>query len=153
MNTQQYHKKQLLKPTLILLVLMLSISPAPGVLADDTVEEPLLARELKKGISTNYNMAISVNIVINQESKLQDLIITPKGDRAYSTGSFIYAVVHAVSVATKKTLAYKIYTGMVIIDINGELYAISAENCRKVFKSDTVEEQNEVLRKNLKKLR
>ncbi len=153
MNTQQYHKKQLLKPTLILLVLMLSISPAPGVLADDTGEELLLARELKKGISTNYNMLISVNIVINQESKLQDLIITPEGDQGYSTGSFIYAVVHAVSVVTTKTLAYKFYTGMVIIDINGELYAISAENCRKVFEADTVEEQNEILWKNLKKLR
>lgn len=136
-----------------MLILLLSISLSPGVRADDTGEEPLLARELKKGISTNYNMAISVNIVTNQESKLQDMIITSEGDQSYSTGSFIYAVVHAVSVATKKTLAYKIYTGMVIIDINGELYAISAENCRKVFEADTAEEQNEILRKNLKKLR
>lgn len=153
MNTQQYHKKQLMKQTLILLILILSISPAPGVLADDTGEELLLARELKKRISTNYNMLISVNIVTNQESKLQDLIITPGSDQHYATGSFIYAVVEAVSGITTKTLTYKIYTGMVIIDINGELHAISAENCRKVFKSDTVEEQNEILRKNLKKLR
>ncbi len=142
-----------MKQTLILLVLMLSISPAPGILADDTGEETLLARELKKGISTNYNMLISVNIVTNQESKLQDLIITPGSDQHYATGSFIYAVVEAVSGITTKTLTYKIYTGMVIIDINGELHAISAENCRKVFEADTVEEQNEILWKNLKKLR
>ena len=153
MNTQQYHKKQLMKQTLILLVLMLSISLAPGVRADDTGEEPLLARELKKGIGDSHNMLISVNIVTNQESKLQDLIITPGRDQHYATGSFIYAVVEAVSGITTKILTYKIYTGMVIIDINGELYAINAENCRKVFEADTVEEQNELLRKNLKKLR
>jgi hypothetical protein len=42
---------------------------------------------------------------------------------------------------------------MVLIDINNELWAISAENCRKIFKLETAEEQTWVFQQSLKRLR
>lgn len=114
----------------------------------ETVLETELKEEVKK-----RGIEIGIEIIQNKETKLQDLYIIPYGDRNYSTGSFIYAVSEGVATITSKSFAYRLYTGMVIIDVNEELWAISSENCREIFKLKTVDEQNTLLQKSLKRLR
>ena len=114
--------------------------------------ESLIVSELKEAVK-EHGFDINATIVHNKETKLQDLSITPIENHSYSSGSFIYAITNGVSKVTSRSFAYKLFIGMVIIDINDELWAISAENCRKVFGYDTVAKQNEMLRKSLKRLR
>ncbi|MBA7627584.1 hypothetical protein ES703_35048 [subsurface metagenome] len=128
---------------------MINITFIPLLSAD----EPILLKELKKEVENNSGFFIYIEIITNPESKLQDLYITPEIGRTYSSGSFIYAVAQAVSNITSHSLTYRFYTGITMIDVNGELWAISAENCRKIFKLGTVEEQNAMLQKSLKRLR
>ena len=132
--------------TVLLLLSYLSFSPA-------SAEETHFIQELRKEVTNNSGFNINARIVQNKESKLQDLFIQPAGEKTYPTGAFIYAVAQGVSDVTSSSFAYRLYTGMVIIDINGELWAISSENCRKIFKQDTTEDQNEMMQKSLKRLR
>jgi hypothetical protein len=129
-----------------LIVSNLSFSPV-------SAEETNFIQELRKEVVNNSGFSINARIVQNKESKLQDLYILPAGEKTYPTGSFIHAVAQGVSDVTSSSFAYRLYTGMVIIDINGELWAISSENCRKIFRQDTVEGQNEMMQKSLKRLR
>ena len=112
----------------------------------------LLVEELK-ALVAEYGFSIEVAVINNKKTKLQDLFITPESGENYPQQSFFYAVARGVSEITSKSMAYRIYTGMVLIDINDQLWAISAENCRKVFELQLLDEQNSLLKKSLKRLR
>jgi hypothetical protein len=116
-------------------------------------DEPIIVRELKYEVKKNSNFLINVQVLINKESRLQDLYITSIEDKEYSVDAFLYSVTQAVASITQISVTYRIYTGQVLIDIKGELWAISAENCRKVFELGTIEEQNRMLQKKIIKLR
>ena len=116
-------------------------------------EEPIIIRELKYEVQQNSGFSIDVQVLMNEKSRLQDLYITPAKGKTYSLSPFLYSVALAVARITQKSVTYQVYTGQVLIDINGELWAISAEMCRKVFELGTVEEQNKTLQKKLIRLR
>ena len=101
----------------------------------------------------NSGFSIDGQVIINEKSRLQDLYITPAKGKTYSLSPFLYSVALAVARITQKSVTYQVYTGQVLIDINGELWAISAEMCREVFELGTVEEQNKTLQKKLIRLR
>jgi len=128
---------------LVVGILSLNISKA---------DETLIEKDLKEALAL-YDFEISVDIFNNKQSGLQDLLIKPAGKNKYSTGSFIYGVVNAISDITLKSFAYRLYIGVAMMEINDQLWAISAENCRKALKFGTVEEQNNFLQKNLKRLK
>jgi hypothetical protein len=48
---------------------------------------------------------------------------------------------------------YQTFIDMVLIEINGELWAISSENCRKAYGSTTEKEQLKLLLRSLQRLR
>jgi hypothetical protein len=121
-----------------------------SVLSND---EPLLVRELKNVVKNLSGFEIDVRIAHNKETKRKDLYVTPSGEGNYSIGTFLYSVAKGVDAITSRSITYRLYTGMVMIDIKEELWAISAENCRKTFKQKTVEEQNVMLQNSLKRLR
>ncbi len=116
-------------------------------------EEPIIIREMKYEVQQNSGFSIEVQVVINEKSRLQDLYVTPAEGKNYSMSPFLYSVAQAVARITQKSVTYHVYTGQVLIDINGELWSISAEMCREVFELGTVEEQNKTLQKKLIRLR
>jgi len=142
-------------------------------------EEPIIIREMKYEVQQNSGFSIDVQVIINEKSRLQDLYITPAKGKTYSLSPFLYSVAlavaritqksvtyqvytgqvlidingEAVARITQKSVTYQVYTGQVLIDINGEFWAISAEMCREVFELGTVEEQNKTLQKKLIRLR
>jgi len=115
-------------------------------------DESLIAKDLKEAL-ISYDFDISIEVFNNKQTELQDLLIKPSRENNYSTGSFIYGVVNGVADITSKSFAYRLYIGMVMIDIHGELWSISAKNCREMDKLGTVEKQNNFLQRNLKRLR
>jgi len=114
-------------------------------------QEPIIVQDIRNKVK-QYGFDIKVEIVHNRESDREDLLISPEGT-GYSNGAFIFAVAHGVSDATSISIIYQLYFGMVLVEINDELWAISAANCRKIFSQKTAEDQNEMFRKSLKRLR
>ena len=144
-------KPQLLLATAVALLLSLTV---PGAFADEEVtEEPPLATELKKEVNKTNDFQLKVFVLTNPESKLQDIYIMTDGEQDYDTEPFVNAIINAINYLTTDIIAYRIYIGIVLIDINGELFAISAENCREVSGSESEEERNAKLNLYLKKLR
>jgi len=115
--------------------------------------KPIIARDLEKKARELYNLEIDVMVIPNSETKLQDLYIRPKPGKEYSSGDFIFSIANTVAEVTKSSFTYKIYTGMVIIEINDELWVISAEKCREIFKEKTIEKQSRLLQESIKWLR
>jgi len=133
----------------LLICILFLVFPTTNLTAD----KPLLAVEIKKSIKESHGYLIDVRVIPNKETKLQDLYIAPEKGENYPHNVFIHAVARAVSNITSQSFAYKLYTGMIIIEIGDELWAISAENCREAFNRETVEEQNSFLQKSFKRLR
>ncbi len=137
----------------ITVILLLSLT-APAALTDeDAAEESNLSIELKKEVNKTHDFQLKIYVLTNPESKLQDIYIMPDGEQDCNTETFINAIISAVNHLTLEIIAYRIYIGIVLIDINGELFAISAENCREVSDSASGEEKKAKLNIYLKKLR
>jgi hypothetical protein len=113
--------------------------------------EPVIVQDIRKKVE-HYGYEIAVEIVNNRETGREDLFVTPKKG-GYSSGAFIFAVAHGISDATSISLTYQVFFDMVLIQINDELWAISAANCRRIFSLQSAEEQNKMFRKSLKRLR
>ena len=137
----------------IIVILLLSITAQAALAEEDAAEESTLAAELKKEVNKTNDFQIKVFVLTNPESKLQDIYIMPDGEQDYDTEPFINSIINAINYLTTDIIAYRIYIGIVLIDINGELFAISAENCREVSGSESEEERNVKLNIYLKKLR
>ncbi len=114
-------------------------------------QEPVIVQDIRNRVK-QYGYSIKVEIVHNKKTDREDLLISP-AESGYSSGAFIFAVAHGVSDATSISITYQLFFGMVLVEINDELWAISASNCRKIFSLRTAEEQNELFRKSLKRLR
>jgi len=142
-----------MREKLIIHLLLIAIFLLCFMPQEISADETLLSQELKKSIKESHGYLIEVRVIPNKETKLQDLYITPEKGKDYPAGAFIHAVAQAVSKVTSKSFAYRLYTGMVIIEIGKDLWAISAENCRETFKLSTVEEQNAFFQKSLKRLK
>ena len=134
-------------PLLFLLLLFLPILSV----AED--EEPLVARELKQEVQSSEGLSIQVQVYMNDETHRQDLYITPTEGGSVSTSGFVYAAARGVSAITERSITYRLYTGMVLIDVNRELWAISAKSIRETFALGTLEEQSTELWKRLVRLR
>jgi len=137
---------------LLYMVFSLQVPFHPVALYADE-EEPLVARELKREVQGNSGFSIQVQVFLNEDTNLQDLYISPGGTSDYSTNAFVYAVAKGVAVITERSITYRLYTGTVFFDVNGELWAISAKSLQEVFQVGTVEEQNALLWKKLIHLR
>ena len=137
----------------IIVILLLSITAQAALAEEDAAEESTLAAELKKEVNKTNDFQIKVFVLTNPKSKLQDIYIMPDGEQDYDTETFINSIINAINYLTTDIIAYRIYIGIVLIDINGELFAISAENCREVYGSESEEERNVKLNIYLKKLR
>jgi hypothetical protein len=152
-------KKLFMKPfksklvATIIVILLLSITVHAALAEEDVAEESTLAGELKKEVNKTNDFQLKVFVLTNPESKLQDIYIMPDGEHDYDTETFINSIIGAINYLTTDIIAYRIYIGIVLIDINGELFAISAENCREVSDSESEEERNVKLNIYLKKLR
>ena len=134
-------------------ILLLSLTARAALTDEDVAEESILASELKKEVNKTHDFQLKVFVLTNPESKLQDIYIMPDGEQDYDTETFINAIISAVNNLTSEIIAYRIYIGIILIDINGELFAISAKNCRDVSDSESEEEQKVKLNIYLKKLR
>lgn len=136
---------------LILFCFLFFVLIHPALIFPET--KPILARDLEEKAKELYNIEVDVTVFPNSKTKLQDLYIRPKAGEKYSSGEFIFSIAHIVADVTKTSFTYKLYTGMVIIEINDELWAISAKKCREIFKEETVEKQTNLLQENIKWLR
>ncbi|HEB33053.1 MAG TPA: hypothetical protein ENI15_19600 [Spirochaetes bacterium] len=134
-------------------ILLFSLTAASALPDEDVAEESALASDLKKEVNKTHDFQFKVFVLTNPESKLQDIYIMSDDGQDYDTETFINAIISAVNYLTTEIIVYRIYIGIILIDINGELFAISAENCRDVSDSESEDEQKVKLNIYLKKLR
>jgi len=132
----------------ILLSLLPLFWTAPAVRA----QEPAVAREIR-GIAEDFGFLIIVDVVNNRYTGMQDLVIEPAEGSACVSEDFLHAVCAAVAQVTAQSPAYQTYLDMVMIDVNDELWAISAENCRRAFQMSTEPAQKVLLGRSLQRLR
>ena len=137
----------------VALSLLICLSVTFIMAEEETSEDSTLVTDLKKEVEKSHGFQLKVYVVTNPESKLQDIYIMPESGQDLETETFIYAILNAVNYLTTEIIAYRIYIGVVLIDINEELFAISAENARDVINSESEEDQKEKLNIYLKKLR
>jgi hypothetical protein len=120
--------------------------------ARSSAQEILIVTELKE-VSEDYGYLIDATVVNNRYTGMQDLHIVPAEGHSYETDNFLRMVSAAVATVTAQSPTYQTYIDMVLMDINGELWAISTESCRKAFSMATEVGQNAMLRSRLQKLR
>lgn len=146
-NSQRHSYLPLVIISSILIFVAFLLAPFPLPAGDSIIET-----EIKEAVK-KHDVQINVKIAPNAETKKHDIYISPASGYTYSGDTFIYSVTWGISEVVSESFTYQLYLGMVLIDINNELWAISAENCRKIFKLESVEEQTRMLQQNLKKLR
>jgi hypothetical protein len=137
----------------VVLILLLCLTVKAVYAEENTSKDTALVAELKKKVEESHGYKLQVYVVTNPESKLQDLYIMPESGKNYETKTFVYAILGAVNRLTTEIIAYRIYIGVVLIDINGELFAISAKNAREVMSLEAGDERDAKLNIYLKKLR
>lgn len=134
-----------------LLITLLCILPllAPP---QSPAQELLIVTELKE-ITEDFGSLIDVTVVNNRYTGKQDLAIKSTEGMVYETDIFIRTVCAAVATVTAQSPVYETYIDMVMLDINGELWAISTKSCRKAFGMATEVGQNAMLKSRLHQLR
>lgn len=134
-----------------LLITLLCILPllAPP---QSPAQELLIVTELKE-ITEDFGFLIDVTVVNNRYTGKQDLAIKSTEGMVYETDIFIRTVCAAVATVTAQSPVYETYIDMVMLDINGELWAISTKSCRKAFGMATEVGQNAMLKSRLQQLR
>jgi hypothetical protein len=132
----------------ILLSLLPFFWTAPAVHA----QEPAVTSEIR-GIAEDFGFLITVDVVNNRYTGMQDLFIEPARGSTYGSEDFLHAVCAAVAQVTAHSPAYQTYLDMVMIEVNGELWAISTENCRRAFRMSTEPAQKVLLGRSLQRLR
>lgn len=134
-----------------LLITLLCILPllAPP---QSPAQELLIVTELKE-ITEDFGFLIDVTVVNNRYTGKQDLAIKSTEGMVYETDIFIRTVCAAVATVTAQSPVYETYIDMVMLDINGELWAISTKSCRKAFGMATEVGQNAMLKSRLHQLR
>ena len=110
-------------------------------------------REIKTFLTKETGQNVDVSVIPNQETKKGDVYIKIKSSPTPSKDKNIFITVLAMGKLMEQSISYQIYLGVVMIDIDNSLYAISAENCRKIFLAKNQQEQNSLLQKNLKRLK
>jgi hypothetical protein len=132
----------------ILLSLLPFFWTAPAVHA----QEPAVTSEIR-GIAEDFGFLIIVDVVNNRYTGMQDITIAPAQGSTYGSENFLHAVCAAVAQVTAQSIAYQTHLDMVMIDVNGELWAISTENCRRAFRMGTEPAQKVLLGRSLQRLR
>jgi hypothetical protein len=117
-----------------------------------SAQEPLIVTELKE-ITEDFGFLIAVNVINNRYTGKQDLAIKPTEGMVYETDIFLRTVCAAVATVTAQSPVYETYIDMVMLDINGEVWAISTGSCRKAFGMATVAGQTAMLKSRLQQLR
>jgi|GEM_PF-2302155 len=133
---------------LITLLCILALLAPP----QSPAQELRIVTELKE-ITKDFGFLIDMTVVNNRYTGKQDLAIKPNEGMVYETDIFIRTVCAAVATVTAQSPVYETYIDMVILDINGELWAISTESCRKAFGMTTEVGQNAMLKSRLQQLR
>ena len=106
--------------TTIALFLLLCLPITVIMAEEDTSEDSTLTADLKKEVDKSHGFQLKVYVVTNPDSKLQDIYIMPESGQDIETETFIYAILNAMNYLTTKIIAYRIYIGVVLIDINGK---------------------------------
>jgi hypothetical protein len=115
-------------------------------------QEPSITAEIRER-ADDFGYLISVGIVNNRYTGMQDLTIVPAQGKTYDTGDFIHAVCAAVAQVTAQSPAYQTRIDVVMMDVNGELWAVSTESCRRAFRMGSEPAQKLFLRRSLQRLR
>lgn len=141
----------------ILFIAVLTFIPFHPSSAQDTpapqqTGESFLVKELKNAVE-DYGYKIQLLVWPNQKTNKNDIYITPEKGYDYASDKFIFDACQGIAEVTSESVAYRLYVGIVLIEVTHELWAIGSENCRKAFRMDTGEEQKALLQKYLKLLR
>jgi hypothetical protein len=136
-----------MKPVITVLCILILLHPSRS-----SAQELLIVTELRE-ISEDFGYLIDATVVNNRYTGMQDLHIAPAEGHSYETEIFIHIVSATVATVTEQSPTYQTYIDMVLMDINGELWAISTESCRKAFSKTTEAGQNAMLRSRLQQLR
>jgi hypothetical protein len=104
-------------------------------------------------IAEDFGYPMSVTVVNNRYSGFQDLVIKPAAGSTYETESFMHAACAAVAQVTAQSPTYQTHIDMIVIDIEGELWAVSSETSRKAFSMTTEAEQKVFLKRRLQRIR
>jgi hypothetical protein len=115
-------------------------------------QEPSIAAEIRER-AEDFGYLIIVDIVNNRYTGMQDLMIRPAQRKSYDTGELIHAVCAAAAQVTAQSPAYQTHIDVAMIDVNGELWAISTESCRRAFHMSTEPAQRVFLGRSLQRLR
>ena len=135
------------KLAITILCILTILNPSRG-----SAQEIRIVTELIE-VSEDFGYMINATVVNNRYTGMQDLHVTPAEGHSYETEIFLRIVSAAVATVTRQSPIYQTYIDMVMMDINGELWAISAESCRKAFSRTTEAGQNAMLRSRLQQLR
>jgi hypothetical protein len=132
-------------------MVFLCISPF-FTLAQPFSQEARIVTELKE-VAEDFGFIVEARIINNRYTGMQDLFVTPSEERIYETETFLRTVCAATATVTSQSPIYQTFIDMLMIDINGELWAISTASCRKVFSLTTEAKQNALLKSRLQQLK
>ena len=136
--------------TAAITALVLTVALIPALPA--RAQEPPIASEIRQ-IAEDFGYDITVSVVNNRYTGMQDLFVTPAQAKTYESAVFIHGVCAAVAQVTAASPSYQTFVDMVMIEVNGELWAVSTANCRKAFRMNTVAAQKVQLGRSLQRLR
>jgi hypothetical protein len=96
---------------------------------------------------------IDAQLISNRYTGMHDLLVSPPEGSSYETQAFLRTLCAAAASLTSQYPEYQSYVDMLIMSIDGELWAISTASCRKAFSLTTEEEQNTMLQNRLQQLK
>ena len=116
-----------------------------------SAEDP--SKEIASYIANETGNKVTVYIAPNRKTKKGDIYIKVISSKLPSKDKTILSISNVIGKLTEESIAYKIYFDTIMIGIKDRLYAISTENCRKIFDAQSQEEQSKILQNNLKTLK
>ena len=146
-------------PNIVLLTLLLSmcclvllyIFPF-STSAQPFSQEARIVTELKE-VAEDFGFNVEASVINNRYTGMQDLVVSTSEERSYETENFLRTVCAATATVTSQSPTYQTFIDMLIMDINGELWAISTASCREAFSLTTDAKQNALLKSRLQQLK
>ncbi len=134
----------------ILLLSVLSLILSISYLAFSEYD---ISMEIRNYIFNETGQNTEVTIIPNNKTKKGDVYIKVINPRFPSKDKNIRMILLSIGKLLEQSISYQIYLGIIMVDINNNLYAISSENCRKAYIAKTTEEGYSIIERNLKKLK
>jgi hypothetical protein len=121
-------------------------------LAQPVSQEARIVTELKK-LSEDSGYRVDAQLINNRYTGMGDLLVSPAEGGSYETQAFLRSICAAAASVTSQNPDYQSYVDMLMVNVNGELWAISTASCRKAFSFTTEEKQNALLQILLQQLK